>query len=347
MTGILLADLHAGVKSDSEIFLSSFKNIFEKFIPEIIETKQLNNPTIFILGDLFNDRNYLSSKTINVVLDVFEKCKLDMKILLGNHDIFYKNHRDINSLKILQDKFSNIKIISDITKLTINDRKVVLSPWLVNGEETRELFSEKADLCFTHAEINGFEVVSGHRESNGLGQNLFEDNFKLTFSGHFHIRNQIGSITYLGNPYQLNWGDAGLSKGAYLLDFETLKYEFIENKYAPKFQKIYLSKIKERQVNLKADIPGNFVKLILDSDLTSSELDKLNYLISSLNPLSFEIADGEKIFGEVILSDSSTTPVEYLDEYIETVEFHKDIDKMILKSKITELYNKIENLRLI
>ena len=55
----------------------------------------------------------------------------------------------------------------------------------------------------------------------------------LIVSGHFHLRDERkydqGRILYLGNPYQMDFGDVGSIKGYYILDIPTSTYEFTEN----------------------------------------------------------------------------------------------------------------------
>ena len=100
--------------------------------------------------------------------------------VIGNHDIYYRNRRDLNTLKIFS-KFKNIKVISDITNLKLENRTITLCPWLTHKEEIETVFKTKSDLCLGHFEINGFEMVPGIKEFTGLAPGRFEQNFKLTF----------------------------------------------------------------------------------------------------------------------------------------------------------------------
>lgn len=341
---LLIADPHAGVKSDSDLFLNLFKDFFENFVPEQITKHGVD--TIFILGDLFDNRNNLGVKTLNIVYSAFNTLvskhpSIKIYILLGNHDIYYRNKRDIHSLAIL-DGFEQITIIDEPTHLNLSNRNIELTPWLTDIEEINKVFQHKADIAMGHYEINGFEMVPGIKEHDGITPNRFRDNFKLTFSGHFHLRNDSKDIIYVGNPYQTKWSDYGNDKGMYLLDLETLNYTFIEYESAPKFKKIFLSQVKKQLVDLKKEVPNNFVSLILDEEIKPAELDKLNYLISSFIPSSFIVTDIEKNFGAVSIEDISSNPMDFLYSYITAKEFNSNIDKNILTKKIDLLYNRLE-----
>lgn len=342
---LILADLHAGVRSDSDIFLKNFEDLFGMFLPKIIIDNSVSK--VFILGDIFDNRNYINGKTLYTVLTTFKKflkshLEIEVYLLIGNHDLYYKNTREINSLKILEDKYSNVHIISEVTRKRIFNRDVVLCPWVIDKTDLEAVFKDPADLCLGHFEINGFEMISGFKESNGLSQSLFNTKFKLTFSGHFHVRNEEGRIIYVGNPYQLTWNDCGMDKGVYLLDFDTLDYRFIENTSAPKFKRIYLSQIKKKTIDIRAEICHNFIRLVLDEEVSSDILDKLNYIISGLNPLSFEVVDDIKNFGDIIVSDDANGPIEFLHGYVDVMPLDEKTEREVLKRKIEELYQTVE-----
>lgn len=346
---ILTSDIHAGVKADSDIFLKTFSDFFNVFLPEVIEAE--NPECLYILGDLFDNRNNLNLKTLNIVLEEFKKfsekySNIQILILLGNHDIYYRTTKEVNSIKILE-QTQNIKIIDSLMTMCYPDgTKAVMCPWLVNDDEVNNLFKNKADFCFGHFEINGFEMVPGVREQNGLSQDRFRNNFKLTFSGHFHLRDELNGIIYLGNPYPTKWSDVSNTKGVYVLDTTTLKYTFIENTHAPQFKKIFLSQLKKGLKTaplLKNEIANNFISLVIDEDIKPKELDKLNYLFSECNPLSFNVIDKEKSYDIIPIEDISTSPLEVLFEYVQRAPLPSNIDKETLSIKITELYQKIES----
>ena len=50
---------------------------------------------------------------------------------------------------------------------------------------------------------------------------------------------------YLGNPYQMDFGDVYSTKGYYILDVPKMKYTFYENSVSPTHQKIKLSELVE------------------------------------------------------------------------------------------------------
>ena len=340
---LLVADPHAGVKSDVQLFLDLFSDFFENFVVEQVREKEIDS--VFILGDLFDNRNNVNVKTLNTVYNTFKTLheKLPDTIIyfvLGNHDIYYRNKKDVNTLSLFSE-FDNIKVISEITHLEMFGRKVTVCPWLTHKEEVEDVFKKRADVCLGHFEINGFEMVPGIQEYTGLSPGRFEQNFKLTFSGHFHLRNEKGKIIYVGNPFQTKWSDVNNDKGAYVVDLKNLRYDFVEYETAPKFKKVFLSQIKKKIVDLKKEVPGNFISLVIDDHISSRVLDKLNFLISGLDPLSFTIMDAEKKYSDVDFEEQAATPIEFLLEFINSQKFEEEINKTVLAKKFNSLYNKV------
>jgi hypothetical protein len=124
------------------------------------------------------------------------------KVLVGNHDIYYHNRLDVNSIEILRE-FSNIEIIDKVTIEKINGKSIISFPWLAENSEPYLKFNEiikgtdTYNLCLGHFEINGFEMNPGTLCEGKMETGKFK-NFNRVFSGHFHLRKTNGHISYLG-----------------------------------------------------------------------------------------------------------------------------------------------------
>jgi len=337
---LLVGDIHVGVKIDSTIFLNTFERFFLDFLTKIVKEEKIDE--IYILGDLFDNRNNISVKTSNLVYDVFSKFlslfpNLKINIILGNHDIYYKNTRKVNSIKNLE-LIGNIRVVSNLYRRTLEDGRIIIEvPWLINQGEIDEFSRQKGDICLGHLEINGFEMIPGFIERKGISDTLLRNNFLRVFSGHFHLRKEMNGITYVGNPYPTKWTDSDNTKGVYILDTKNLNSRFIEFEDSPKYKKIYLSMIKKKLQNLKEEVGGNFVSLILDDDISPKALDKLSDVIARIKPLSFSIVDKEKVFVDDNSIDlECLSPVEYLIEYI-------NVNIKDNKTEILELVNSLYN----
>jgi len=328
---LLSTDWHIGIKGDSDLYHQIFLKWINTFL--IKNINENNIKYLCVAGDIFNNRNTINVKSLNIVTQGFEELLsscLNLKeiwLIMGNHDIYNKNTREIHSLKALEKLSPKIKIINEITRITIDNKKIVLCPWLIHETEHNLLFSEKADICVGHFEINGFELVNGIKEDKGLVPSKFKETFNKTFSGHYHLNSaenyskNENQIFYIGTPYQLNWGDYDNKKGCYVLNINTLEHTFIENIISPTYEKIYISRLK-KNINQLENIENKFIHLIIDDETTDEKtINKIQEIVTSKNPLSFTIDNiSESIIENTEINDTLSTPLEYLYEYIKANE---------------------------
>ena len=82
----------------------------------------------------------------------------------------------------------------------------------------------------------------------------------------------------------MDFGDINSSKGYYILDFETLDYEFTQNKKSPEHHKLKLSELlSAKNEKWQKKVAGNFVKFYVDQQITNDDIDALLQMLSKLN----------------------------------------------------------------
>lgn len=345
----LISDLHFGIKKNSDLFLeNSLKCIKEEFIPAL-RKRAISH--IYILGDIFDNRNTINVKVKNAVFDLFNEDlkNFKIKIIVGNHDIYHKSTTDINSLKMFT-KFTNIEIIDEITLQNVDGRKFLFVPWQVDYKKFQEKVADSnfhCDVCFGHFDINRCYMNKHNIMTNdGLNPEVFFNNYTLTFSGHFHIRSITKSdtreIIYLGTPYELNRNDRDEPKGFCILDTENLQYEFVDTKKYIKFINVtYPEKVT------KTTIAGNIIDIHVLVDKDFSDTDFQTYLkhINSLGPaINPSIITKYNIVNEFspdkTLNIKST--MEAVQDYVRDVLTLNDSDKMKIYEKIATIYNEVK-----
>jgi hypothetical protein len=200
----------------------------------------LENGIKYILqtGDLLDNRKIMDINLFDQLcvrlFDLLKEYKLQIVTYLGNHDIYFKNTRDINLVKYLAKLYPNvITLISDATEVNINNKRVLLLPWIVDADNFKPNLVN-ADYIFGHLEIKDFQISRGIVDERS---ELTKDSFKKVikvYSGHYHIRSSKGKIQYLGVPTQLNWNDFGNEVGCTVFDedwSETFIHNTVSNKY--------------------------------------------------------------------------------------------------------------------
>lgn len=345
----LISDVHFGCRNNSEIYLEIIKKLFTQTLANILDTNNITD--VRILGDLFDCRNNINVRTLNVAMDVFRWYKINkpnikFKILLGNHDIYYKNRIDVNSIEFLRN-LGNIEVIDAVTTETLCGKSIISYPWLVPGSNEHSHFlsiangTKKYDLCLGHFEVRGFEISKGVYDTENLEVSLFK-NFGKVYTGHYHLRNTIENVSYLGCPFQQTWGDYGDEKGITILNVEDNTSQFIRNESSPEFLKIFVDDLQNKNISKLKRIKGNHVKFMIDKKVDESWIIKARAKIESCEPLTFEV---ENTIIETQLDDTDiditkiSDPFSLLMECVENITLEEDIDKTELKKYLMDIYS--------
>jgi hypothetical protein len=184
----------------------------------------------------------------------------------GNHDLYYKDKRDVNSTAFAK-HIPGITFVDEIT--TIED--VTIVPWLV-GDEWKKLRTLKSKYVFGHFELPSF-YMNAMVQMPDHGELKAED-FKhqsYVFSGHFHKRQQQGVVHYLGNAFPHNYADAwDDDRGMMILDRENDKEpEYLNWADCPKYRTIKLSQLIDEQETLIK--PNMYLRVNLDLPISFEE----------------------------------------------------------------------------
>lgn len=284
-----IADLHIGVHQNS-IFWHDTALKWAEWLKGELNKKGIKD--IFILGDLYHYRDEIAVNTIHIVNQILKLWEdFNIVILVGNHDSFYKDRSDINSLSILNG-WKNILVISETSHYTIYGKRCTFLPW---GADISNV--DKSDVLFGHLEIESFKMNSHKHCDHGMKASDLISKAKLVMTGHFHLRDERkydeNTILYVGNPFEMDFGDTGSTKGYYILDFNTLKYEFTENDLSPKHKKITLTELTTLKsltaTEVKSTVNNNIIKLVVDKKITSDNIDLLLQKLSTHKPFNLSV----------------------------------------------------------
>jgi hypothetical protein len=353
---LLLSDVHFGVKKNSEFFIDVTRNFFSEIITPTI--KQENISQLWILGDMFDDKIITNNLIQNVALTTIRKLltdypSLEIKIVIGNHDIYYKSSLKVTSLKAFEKINKRLEVIKTVNEYNIDGCKIVAVPWLIHGSENwisfkqivttyEETNKQTHDFCFGHFPINGFEKIKGVLEQDGLSQDLFKP-FGKVYSGHFHIRNKINNIQFLGSPYEITWNDFGTPKGITIIDTKKKSETFIENTISPKHKHIKLSSVLE-DMSIVNEATNNMVRFHIDKAIKEDEMIAIVERLEHTKTFNLQFID-ERYDNtidndETNIEHDNTDDLQYCLEYAEKLQHPSEIEVNELKTRLAELYQK-------
>lgn len=336
----VVSDLHFGVHQNNQTWHTIAIDFAKWFKKQLIKNKIQD---IVICGDVNNDRNEISVNTMHVVNQVFKLWKnFNIKIIIGNHDAYYKDRCDVNSLSVFAE-WSNIDLIDEVACIDQFENRICFCPWSTEMDDI-----PKSDIIFGHFDVTGFKMNKNKICAEGIPSHKLIDKGSLVVSGHFHTKDERkynnGTILYTGSPYELNWGDCNEERGFYLLDLESKEHTFICNNISPKHKKIRLSEflaLKKITQTFKKEFTGNFVKFIIDQNITTDKLDILINKLNSLGPISLqtEFELDQKYISDEFSFDSIGVDIsETIQEFINLLDLK---NKKEVLNYTLELYKKV------
>jgi len=321
-----LTDIHFGLKSNS----ATHNQDCEEFVDWFIKEAQANGcETCICLGDRHHNRNSINLITLDTSLRCLEKLGAAFKKFYwfpGNHDLFYKDKRDIHSSAFGR-HIPGVTIIDSVT--TLDD--VTLVPWLV-GDEWKTISQTKSKYMFGHFELplfymNAMVQMPDHGE---LQATLFQHQ-DFVFSGHFHKRQRRDKIVYIGNAFPHNFADTwDDDRGMMMLEWGG-EPEFKAWPDAPKYRTIKLSELIDKEDSVMKS--KMYLRVQLDIDISYEEANFLKETFIAKHDIREISLIQEKNSVENSIEDSPDARFESVDQIVtdQLVNIDSDtIDKKIL-----------------
>jgi DNA repair exonuclease SbcCD nuclease subunit len=322
---LLLADIHIGLHKSNEYFYNTVISL-SKEIADVCIRKNIKR--IAHLGDLFENKRIVSQKSMKVAQNIIENCSdIELIFVRGNHDTYYadKDRAFPNWLTCLRE-YSNI--------ITVENEPLFLEDYcfVPYGFDINKLDWDK--YLFGHFAINSFLMNDNFECKDGIKSESLRK-FKHVFSGHFHLPSSKDNITYLGSPFQHNFGDCDSSRGYYILNND--KLAFFEFTSAPKYIKIYTNNFDRDKNKIK----GNFIKIIFDEDYGTTKNTQIVEEAERLNPLSIDVDTTKLSQYDIIenkdlvhFDDTKTMFIDFLDKQ----ETPEHINKQLMIKIVDQLW---------
>ena len=275
----LLGDLHLGVRNNS----IEWSNIQQEFLLDFFLNKideEGFDPETDILVQLGDWHHVRESTNVRIlefsvkVADAFcKKFKRGVYVILGNHDVYYKDRVDVHSLLGFDKMFSNFHIFQEPEEFILDSHKFLMLPWIDTISELKEkvnLYRGKCDYIFCHADIKGVSLNKFTKLDHGLDYDDISY-YKKIYSGHIHIRQENRNFIYTGTPYEMDRGDVGNTKGFYVLDLsgKTVNQKFVENTCSPRHIRFEMMDLLQMELpKIKKIFNNNFIDISIESEFS-------------------------------------------------------------------------------
>jgi DNA repair exonuclease SbcCD nuclease subunit len=333
----IITDTHYNFRKGNKVFHEYFEKFYkEVFFPTL---KKYKIDTVIHMGDMFDNRKSTDYWSIDwtkrVILEPLKK--YNVHVILGNHDIFYKNTTKLNSPMLLLNEYKNIKIYDKPSTVSIGGQDIFFIPWITpeSEQETLEAIrNTPARVAMGHLELGGFYVNKSTLQEHGMDKAAF-DKFDKVFSGHYHTRNNDGKIFYLGNPYQLYWNDYNDQRGFTIFDTDTNELVEIDNPY----EMFKICNYDEN--NIEEDLSvyeGSIVKLVVKNKINQKKYEKFLDNLIKTEPYELKIIENIQINSDFDADDvvENEDTLTLLKRYVDESEIK--LNKNRIKDLIYSIY---------
>jgi metallophosphoesterase superfamily enzyme len=353
----VIGDLHFGVRNGNKEFLD-----FQiAWLWKSMRQMKAQGISIAIqVGDMFDNRksvDALVGQTVDrEVTNMLEELDMTMIILVGNHNIYYRDHNDVTNMWFFE-KNPRIKLVHESSEIQHpGGPKMLMLGWInKNNYEamTKAVAVSDAEYCFGHLEFEGFPMYKGVLATHGMSPVMFKK-FKKVVTGHYHTISQDGNVFYTGSPYHLTWSDYpdGLERGWFLLD--TVSGEYSLQRNGPKdtlfhiFEYDHNKKVEDQDLS---PLIGKIGRVVVHDTSDTKKYNKFLAALRELKVIECKVVDktiiDEKNKEQVAVDTSKivggnimNTIVSYAVDLAKTVQ---GADESIVKSMTVELYNGASN----
>ena len=338
----LINDTHWSARGDSQLFFDYFMKFFDDvFFPYL---KENDIKTVIHAGDLMDRRKFVNFNILSQIrtrfMDRLRDEGIEMHCILGNHDVYFRNTNEVNSVREL---FNNDLIIYEEPKVVNFDGlDIAFLPWVCKDNYDQSIDFIKtvsAPILIGHLELNGYDVTRGVKFDGGMDAKIF-NRFERVLSGHFHCKQEKDNIYYMGTQYQITFSDLNESKGFHVLDTDNREVTFIENPY----KMFHTVKYSDENGVIDLDsydcnyLRGSYIKLFVEHKEHPYEferfMDKLYDCGVAKITIVEDVINSDWTKEEMV--DLAQDTVTLINSEIDGMEEVKDKDKM--KRLVRDLY---------
>lgn len=190
--------------SDTHYSLSTLSLADKAFRIAIDKASELGIPLIEA-GDLTNDKAIIRAEVANALINTLQYAKskgVKVILIVGNHSLINEKGEE-NALEFLRP----YAVVVDTPQYEW-DLNLTLIPYQSDPEKLKAILlaASPGRPIIMHQGFMGAAMGDYVVDKTSIDPSLVKD-FKV-FSGHYHRHQTLGTVTYIGNPYTLSFGEA-------------------------------------------------------------------------------------------------------------------------------------------
>lgn len=322
---IVFSDLHLSEETSETVFNEVFPGL-------IAAAETFGDRLLVCLGDFWHLRYQVSVRLQNMVLAFFSKLDrlgISIALLPGNHDQI--DVRGENALSIFELLF-NVTVYSA-------PQWSAYGLWIPYRKDKEDIKRALAlpntrgapRVVWMHHGVLGAMMNNTAQDTKGIEPGLFDD--WTVFCGHYHKRQKVGNVQYVGTPYQTRADETGPT-GYAVVDAETFETRFVNTTWGKRYYNLGLADLNK--LNFSEVKPGDEIRAIVPPGVD------VKNVVGRLNDRGIRcIATQQVMVQEQRLNVGDGNLYDYILAYVDQFKDQLDKDKLLSTyQEITESVGK-------
>lgn len=201
---ILISDIHFNITT-LPLASAALKAALSK-------AEELQIPLV-IAGDLNDTKAIIRAEVANAIISILKDAQTKIYILEGNHDKINEKGSE-HGLNYLTPYATVIDTITSFKEFP----KIVFIPYLTQSQRISTLidvWGKTFKILIMHQGFLGAQMGDYIQDKSSLDPTTVKD--FTVISGHYHRHQTIGTVTYIGSPYTITFGEANDGPKGFLI----------------------------------------------------------------------------------------------------------------------------------
>jgi len=202
---VTISDIHFNLNTLS---------IASKALKSALRRAEYLGVPLIIAGDLHDTKAIIRAEVMNELIYIIRSARTRIYILVGNHDLC--NERgSVHGLEYLD---PYVTIVDKTQCLMRGDLNWALIPYMHDKNELIQTIDElkpHTKLLIMHQGFMGAYMGDYMQDKTSISVDAVKD--FTVISGHYHRHQTIGTVTYIGSPYTITFGEANDGPKGFLI----------------------------------------------------------------------------------------------------------------------------------